>query len=245
MATVAISARSPRPTTARATIALVPRPLAQLERVRQRGRAPSRIVQPDRQQDFLDGAPEFIGHIGPHIGQLFDITGTMGRWSVFQRPAGHGMRGGEKMKQQHAKRIDVARLRRRATGEHLRREVQRRTRVIAVARRRELQIMARAKVHENDAPAGLAHDVLRLDVAVEKAGVVHRGERLREVGGDGHDFVRIQSASLGQELLERTPLDEFGPDADGIADAFGAVHRQHVRVTDACQEARFVDRTRG
>ena len=109
----------------------------------------------------------------------------------------------------------------------------------------ELQVMARAEVHENDAPAGLAHDVLRLDVPVEKARVVHRAERLREVGGDGRDFVRIESAALGQELLERPPLDEFRPDTDGIADIFGAVHCQHVLVTDACEEARFVYRTRG
>ena len=105
--------------------------------------------------------------------------------------------------------------------------------------------MARAEVHENDAPASLAHDVLRLDVAVEKARVVHRAERLREVGGDGRDCVRIQSASLGQECSSVRPSMNSVqiPTESPIYSAPCTVST--FSMTDACEEARFVDRTRG
>src|SRR5579864_1426699 len=105
--------------------------------------------------------------------------------------------------------------------------------------------MARSEVHQHDPATRLAHDVLRFDVAVEQTRLVHGAERSAQVDADGDDLLGGYRASLSNERGERVSVDEFRPDADAPIDAFGTMHRDHVRVPDTRQEAAFLNGGRG
>ena len=103
------------------------------------------------------------------------------------------------------------------------------------------QILAGAEVGERDAPAGAAHDVVRLDVAVQGIGAVHRRQRPAQVHADEGGFVGAERAALRDERVERLARDQLHGHADLVADPVGAEHPHHVGMIDARQ--RFAPRS--
>ena len=100
---------------------------------------------------------------------------------------------------------------------------------------------ARAEVHEDDASAVFAHDVLRLDVAVDEAGAVHGGKRAAQIARQGSGLARAERAVRCSQRLERPAADELHPQADAAVADVGAMDGDHVRMADAGERARFVE----
>ena len=128
-----------------------------------------------------------------------------------ERRALDRMASREQVEQQDAEAVDLARRRRRAPLEQLGRHVERRAE--QVARRRAFGVARAAEVHQDDAAADLAHHVVRLDVAVQEAGGVQRGERPAQVEPDARRLARAHRALRIDEVGERAALDELHPDA--------------------------------
>ena len=118
--------------------------------------------------------------------------------------------------------------------ENLGREIQRRTNNPCCPAIAE-QLLASAEVHEDDAAARFAHDVLCFDVAVQQAGGVDSGERGADVLPDRRPFARAERAARSHDPIERFPFDELHPEPDAIVVLLGAEHLHHVRVADACE----------
>src|SRR4029077_7729459 len=88
----------------------------------------------------------------------------------------------DEMEQQYAEAVDIGRLRASRTGKYFRREIERCPREVVrspdVHRQHVLiEIFPGAEVHEDRAAAFLAHDVVRLDVAVQKSRAMNRRDR--------------------------------------------------------------------
>src|SRR4029453_18764817 len=73
---------------------------------------------------------------------------------------------------------------------------------------------ARAEVHQNDSPAGLAHDVLRLDVAMNEPRLVYCCHRPAKIRADEGRRVPSEHAALLESLFESEAVDEFHPQSD-------------------------------
>ena len=99
------------------------------------------------------------------------------------------------------------------------------------------EVLAGAKVHEDDAAAGFAHDVLRLDVAVQEARTVDRGKRGADVESDERGLARAERTTRLDDLVERLAADELGPQTLAALVFLGAVHLDDVLVAKAGQTA--------
>ena len=106
------------------------------------------------------------------------------------------------------------------------------------------ELSSRSEVHEDDPPAILAHDVLRLDVAVDQACGVHRRQRPAEIHADDCRFVRSEWSLLTDDLLQRPPLDVVHPETDASVEAIRAEDGHDVRMSHACEETSLVDHQR-
>lgn len=95
------------------------------------------------------------------------------------------------------------------------------------------------EVHEHDPAAFLAHDVRRLDVAVQEILGVDGGQRLADVDADRRRLARPERPVPLQVLLERPAADEVGPHAGAPVVRVGAVHDQDVAVAHPGQPARL------
>src|SRR5436190_22278202 len=93
------------------------------------------------------------------------------------------------MKQQNSRRIEVGARGGRLPFEKFRRHVQRRAAELA---RRVSRLMTQAEIHQNDAPALLAHDILRLDIAVEEARLMYGGESAAHIDANQQRLERAQ-----------------------------------------------------
>ena len=92
----------------------------------------------------------------------------------------------DEMEQQYAKAVHIGRFRASRTGKYFRREIERRAREVAgssdVHRQHVLiEIFPGAEVHEDRPATFLAHDVVRLDVAVQKSRAMNRRDRTTQV----------------------------------------------------------------
>ena len=99
--------------------------------------------------------------------------------------------------------------------------------------------MRESEIHEEDAPALLAHDVARLDVAMEEPCAVHGGDGAADVDADQRRFARADNALPADELHQRLAVDEVAPETEPAVMAVHAVDRHDVRVPHACDGARF------
>ena len=99
-----------------------------------------------------------------------------------------------------------------------------------------------AEVHQDDSAAELAHDVVRLDVAVQQAGGVKRGQRAAEIDPDAGRLARTHRSGNADHRGQRLALDVFHPDSDLLVVLIGAMDDDDVRVADACEVARFGQR---
>ena len=150
------------------------------------------------------------------------------------------------MEQQDAEAVDVALRRGVGAGEHFRREVERRAgdrrgldRLVV------LEQQAGAEVHQHQAAAFFADDVLRLDVAMDEAGGVDGGERPAQVLAEQRGFAAAERALPLEQLLERVAADELHPQPDAAVVGVDAVHGDDVAVADARQQAAFVQHLGG
>ena len=117
--------------------------------------------------------------------------------------------------EQDSEAVDVGRARGRPPVEELGREIERRAgECRSTSRSAGRELRARAEVHQDRPAAFLAHDVLRLDVAVDEAAAVNRGERLAEIHADGRRFLSAQRAARAQLVFHRAAVDELHPQAD-------------------------------
>ena len=101
----------------------------------------------------------------------------------------------------------------------------------------EVEILAGAEVHQHRPPALFAHDIVRLDVAVQQAGAMHRGQRAAQVQTDQRGFTRAEGPVRAQQLGERAPLDQLHPESDAAADVIRPVDGRHVRMADCAPAA--------
>ena len=130
---------------------------------------------------------------------------------------------------------------RRTSLEQLRRHVERRARQRG-ARLARIERARPAEVHQHDAPADLAHHVLRLDVAVERpAACSADSARHRSM-----PMPATSRALIGPRCAtacgQRFSLDELHPDADLPVDLLRAVDGDDVGVADAGEMLRFGQR---
>ena len=144
--------------------------------------------------------------------------------------------------QQHADAVDVALDAGLAAAEQFGRHVQRRADLVVDERALVgHRVAAGAEVHQHEAAVAVAHDVLRLDVAMQQPGGVHGRQRRAHVDADERDLARVEAADPQQHGFERLALDQFHPQADEAAAALGAEDRRDVRMLDARQQARLAD----
>ncbi len=143
--------------------------------------------------------------------------------------------------EQNAYAVDIAGHGRRLAAQHLGRQVKR----CAGGPPQGIGLIrphfAGPEVHEHDSAAGLAHDVLRLDIAMDEPRLVYRRHRTAQVRADEGRLVRAEHAALMQRLLEREAVDEFHPQAHGAFELVHPVHNHDVRMPDARKQTAFAD----
>ncbi len=149
-------------------------------------------------------------------------------------------RSRDEVEEHDADTVDVALDRRLLAAEDLRRQIERRTNEAAGAGR---EVLSGAEVHQDDATAGFAHDVLRLDVAVQQAGIVDGRERGADVEADERSLAGAERSARGDNLVERFPAHELGPQAHTAIVLFGAVDLDNVLVPQARQTTGLVHQT--
>ena len=109
--------------------------------------------------------------------------------------------GGQQVEEQDADGVEVAGHRRGRAFEHFRREVHRRPDAVGVPAFEALDLDARAEIHQDHLAGPLLDDVPRLDVTMDDAGVVHRGERVADVTAHLRGFCRrVQARALSAHL---------------------------------------------
>jgi hypothetical protein len=101
------------------------------------------------------------------------------------------------------------------------------------------QVAAGAEIHQDDAAAGFAHYVLRFDIAMQQAGLMHSRQCAAQCGADPRGFLGAKRPFRRDQGIEPAPLDQLHPQADLPVDHVRAVHRHHVLVTDAREQTRF------
>ena len=144
------------------------------------------------------------------------------------------------MIQQHTEAIEIRPLAGRRAVENLRREVQRRSGEIGQrVPPGPIDFASGPKVHQDDASAVFAHDVLCLDVAMDEAGRVKRRQRAAQVDPDQRGFPRAERSALLEQLLERRTAHELHPQADALLVDRHAVHGDNVLMMHAREQASF------
>ena len=189
--------------------------------------APDRI----RVERPLDHAHEAFGHVRPQITQRLTTAIRVCPPQLLHRRGDDRKLPGDEVEEHDADAVEIALDRGLLTAEDLGRQIERCPDETAGAG----EILARPEVHEDDAPAGLAHDVLRLDVAVQQPGAVDRRERGADIQSDECRLARTERSAIGDELLERLASDELGPETDATVVLLGAVDLHDVLVAETGQ----------
>jgi hypothetical protein len=118
--------------------------------------------------------------------------------------------------QQHAKGVQIAALIGVTALQQLGRHVKwcaRRLRTSGRVLPRHL-LVTRAKVHQHDSTALLAHDVAGGDVAMQEPRRMHRRQGTGEIESDGRGLARAKLPLLGDNLVQGSAADELHPDPD-------------------------------
>ncbi len=156
---------------------------------------------------------------------------------LLHRAGVHWELPGDEIEQQHAEAVEIALHRRALAAENLGREVERRPDEAVGAGK----LLAGAEIHEHQAPAALAHDVLGLDVAVQQPGAVHRRQRRAQIQADEGRFARAKWPARLNGLLERLAAHELHPQADAAVVLLGTIHLHDVPMTHTREPARLVE----
>ena len=161
----------------------------------------------------------------------------MGRLDVGERGARDGEFAGNQVEHQGADAVQVALGRRRAAGQQFRGHVQRRTGQPG----NFAGLDAGTEIHQHGPPPGSAHDVLRLDVAVDQARSVNGGERPAEVDADEGRLAGAHRAVGVEPLLERLAFEELHPETDAALVRVGSVDVDDVGVAQPGEPASLGD----
>ena len=129
-----------------------------------------------------------------------------------------------------------------AAGQHLRRQIERRSGDVRL--RRAVQLTAGAEIHQHQPAVVGDHHVLRLDIAMQQARRVDRRHRATHLDADSCDFLLRKCRPVAKRLFERAALDELHPQPDAAVDPFSAVDRDDVRMADAGEQPAFFDDAR-
>ena len=152
-----------------------------------------------------------------------------------------GIPAGHQVIQQDADTVDVAGDRCGMAGKQLGSQIQRRPDHSRVTQCIFGSSLAGAEVHQHDAAAGLAHDVLRLDIAMKDASFVDRRHGAADIDADERSLVTAEQSSCSKQSSQRQTLDPLHPQAEGSLVFIDSVHRDHVRVAHAGEQAAFLD----
>jgi hypothetical protein len=153
----------------------------------------------------------------------------------------HRVGAGEHAVEQHANAVHVALNRGFAAAKELWCEIQGRAGERARRGGRLAHLPTGAEVHQNGSPVGREHHILRLDVAVQKAGAVDSRNGVANLGADLKDLGRLEWWPLREPLFDCLAVDQFHPETNGVPDALGAIDRDDVGVADAREEPTFLD----
>jgi hypothetical protein len=189
----------------------------------------------------LDHADDRIRQIGPQIAEPPADALRMSGFQRIDRAALHRYRAGEQEEQQDAETVDVGGHDGVVPVKQFRRHEQRRAgehRRPGVVRHR----LGTAEVHQDDPAAGLAHDVVRLDVAVQQTCRMQGGQRAAQVAADSGHLVRAHGAAVADDRGQRLPFDELHPDPDVLVVLIRAIDGDDVGVPDAREIARLRQR---
>ena len=125
--------------------------------------------------------------------------------------------------------------------EHLRRQIQRCALQVRGALRSGTHDRGGAKIHQDDTPARFPHHILRLDVAVEKPGLVHGGKRAAQVEPEHHRFLSAERPLLFHDVFQRPSVDQLHPEADAVVEAIDAENRDDIGVANPGEQASLLE----
>src|ERR1043166_1641433 len=94
-----------------------------------------------------------------------------------------------------------------------------------------------AEVHDDHFAALVHHDVLRLEIAMDHAAIVRRGEARAEAAGGIDGFVGGEAADAGEQAGEIFPIDVFHRDERHALDFADIVNAADVGVRDEARDA--------
>jgi hypothetical protein len=190
-------------------------------------------------QRAFDHSRETCGHIGPAIGQrreaAIGVRGTHG----FERVPYDRVLLREEVIEQHADAVDVTGDRGWLVVEEFGSQIERSSHQVRFRREPLRPDLARAQIHEYDAPAGVAHHVLCLDVAMEKAGFVHGGDGTAHINSDDGCLLSTEHTARTENLFECQAFYELHPQSDGPVMLINTVYGDHVGVPYSGKQAPF------
>ena len=109
------------------------------------------------------------------------------------------------------------------------------------------QVAERARIHQDDLAARLAHHARGAHLAMDDPDRMDRGERLAELEPHAPHLARRQRSVAQQEVLERRPREALGPYPEIPVALVGAMDDENVRMAhdqeapDLVEKARLLD----
>ena len=177
------------------------------------------------------------GNSAPEIAQSNPAAGDVCGTNLGQRGSLNRQSSRKQIEQQHAETVGITRRGRRVPFEQFGRHVKRRSRQLCGGV--PFNRTGAAEVHQHDAPADFAHDIVRLDVAMQQASRVERRQGAADVDADAGHFTGAHRSALLHDLGEGLPLDELHPDADALLVLLCAVDGDDVWMVDASEMLRL------
>ena len=192
--------------------------------------APFRI----RRRRAVDHAYEGGRQIRARVADGDGLSFRMPRDQLVDRRRTDGERIRDEAIQQDAETVEIRASAGRPAPQNLRREIQRRAGEIAGAGgSRTLALPSGAEIHQHDAAAVLAHDVLRFHVAMDQTAAVNGRERAAQLDADDRGFLGPERPPRAQLLLERVPLEQLHPQPHAAVVFRHSVHGDDVGMPKA------------
>ena len=150
-------------------------------------------------QRAFDNPDKTRWQIGPAIGQRCPLPARVHRGDGVKRLAFDGIPHGHEVIQEHAEAIDVAGDGGGLTVENFGRQIERSPDQPRFRQQVIRPDLAGAEIHQDDAAAGFAHDVVRFDIAMEEARLVHGRDGATDIDPDERRFLRLRATPARPE----------------------------------------------
>ena len=197
-------------------------------------------------QRVLNRLDEEDGDVGSHVAEPGPLAQHVRRTKIFDRAPLDRILAGNQMVEQNPDTVDIAGSRRRLSGQHFRRHVQRRAGDVHSTRLGFLGgLKAGAEVHQDDSAFRIAHDVPRGHIAMHEPGAVHSRQRPAHVLADQRRFARIQLVPAVHRLLERLATHELHAQPDAAFVRLHAEDADDVGVTHFRERAPLTEQALG